>query len=119
MTTGDTRSQIAGAVEAFVEEVPALASLRLVVRLELRAHGGGAPIWRIEVPGPDVAKDPAGDARVDVSIGRPEFNELTKESRLASWADAYERGHVRVSGDPGVLKLLGNVIGRQLARTRR
>ena len=118
MSAGDTRTLIVGAVEGFVREVPALASLKLVARLELRARGGDAPIWRVEVPGPRVTKDPAGDARLDVSIGRPEFNELAKEGRLADWADAFERGHVRVSGDPGVLKLLGNVIERQRARSR-
>jgi hypothetical protein len=32
--------------------------------------------------------------------------------------EAYEHGHVRVSGDAGVVKLLGNVIERQLARSR-
>jgi hypothetical protein len=52
-----------------------------------------------------------------VSIGRPEFNELAKEGRLRDWVDAYERGHVRVSGDPGVVKLLGNVIARQRVRS--
>jgi hypothetical protein len=32
--------------------------------------------------------------------------------------DAYDRGHIRVSGDASVVKLLGNVIERQLARSR-
>ena len=106
------------AVERIQDEVPALGKLKLVVRLELRARGGDAPIWRIEVPGPKVAKDPAGDARVDVSVARSHFNELAKEGRLRDWADAYEHGHVRVSGDTAVIKLLGNVIGRQRARAR-
>lgn len=116
MSSGDTRTLIVSAVEGVVREVPALARLTMVARLELRAHGGD-PIWRVEVPGPKVTKDPAGDARIDVSIGRPEFNELAAEGRLRNWVDAYERGHVRVSGDPGVVKLLGNVIERQLARS--
>jgi hypothetical protein len=116
MSSGDTRALIVTAVEGVVREVPALARLTLVARLELRAHGGD-PIWRVEVPGPEVTRDPAGDARIDVSIGRPEFNELAKEGRLRDWVEAYERGHVRVSGDPGVVKLLGNVIERQLARS--
>jgi hypothetical protein len=30
--------------------------------------------------------------------------------------EAYDTGHVRVSGDPAVTKLIGNVIQRQLAR---
>jgi hypothetical protein len=76
------------------------------------------PIWRVEVPGPEISRDPAGDARVDVSLARSHFNELAADGTLRHWADAYERGHVRVSGDPAVTKLLGNVIQRQLARSR-
>jgi hypothetical protein len=31
--------------------------------------------------------------------------------------EAYDHGHVRVSGDAAVMKLIGNVVQRQLART--
>ena len=117
MASGDTRSLIRQAVERLQEEVPALKQLKLVIRLELRARGTDVPIWRVEVPGPQISRDPAGDARIDVSVARSHFNELAAEGRLRDWADAYERGHVRVSGDAAVTKLLGNVIQRQLART--
>ena len=99
-----------------MEDVPSLKRLKLVARLELRARGGDAPIWRVEVPGPAVTKDPAGDARLDIAVSRSHFNELAAEGRLKHWADAYEHGHVRVTGDPAVMQLLGNVIQRQLAR---
>jgi hypothetical protein len=117
MSSGDTRSLIRQAVEGLQEEVPALKQLKLVIRLELRARGTDVPIWRVEVPGPQISRDPAGDARIDVSVARSHFNELAADGRLRHWADAYERGHVRVSGDAAVTKLLGNVIQRQLART--
>jgi hypothetical protein len=117
MASGDTRSLIRQAVERLQAEVPALKQLKLVIRLELRARGTDVPIWRVEVPGPQIARDPAGDARIDVSVARSHFNELAADGRLRDWAEAYERGHVRVSGDPAVTKLLGNVIQRQLART--
>jgi hypothetical protein len=116
MASGDTRSLIRQAVERLQEEVPALKQLRLVIRLELRARGTDVPIWRVEVPGPQISRDPAGDARIDVSVARSHFNELAADGRLRDWVDAYERGHVRVSGDAAVTKLLGNVIQRQLAR---
>ena len=61
-------------------------------------------------------KDPAGDARIDISVSRSHFNELAAEGRLKHWVDAYEHGHLRVSGDAAVTKLIGNVIQRQLAR---
>jgi hypothetical protein len=114
----DTKALIARAVERLQEEVPALGQLKLVARLELRARGGDAPIWRVEVPGPKISKDPAGDARLDVSVARSHFNELAKDGRLRHWAEAYERGHVKVSGDSAVIKLLGNVIERRLAGAR-
>ena len=117
MASGDTRALIAQAIERLGEEVPALRRLKLVIRLELRARGD-VPIWRVEVPGPKISKDPAGDARLDVSIARPQFNELAAEGQLSHWVDAYERGYVKVSGDPGVVKLLGNVIERHLSRSR-
>ena len=118
MSSSDTKGQIVRAVERLQEELPSLGQLKLVVRLELRARGAGAPIWRVEVPGPKVARDPAGDARIDVSVARSHFNELAEDGRLRDWADAFENGHVRVTGDSAVIKLLGNVIERQRARAR-
>ncbi len=115
MASGDTRSLIRQAVENLQHEVPALKQLKLVIRLELRARGD-VPIWRVAVPGPEISKDPAGDARLDVSVARSHFNELAADGTLKQWVDAYEHGHVRVSGDAAVMKLIGNVIGRQLAR---
>jgi hypothetical protein len=111
-----TRAQIAQAVERFQDEVPALRKLQLVIRLELRARGGDVPIWRVEVPGPKIDRDPAADARIDVSVARSHFNELAAEGKLEHWVDAYERGDVKVTGDRAVVALLGNVIQRKRAR---
>ena len=118
MATSDTRALNEQTLERFTAEVPALKQLKLVVRLELPARGGDAPIWRIEVPGPKVSKEPAGDAKLDVVVARSHFNELAKDGRLKHWAEAYQHGHVKVSGEPAVVSLLGNVIQRQLARVR-
>jgi len=115
VASGDTRALIRQAIEHLQQELPALKQLKLVVRLELRARGD-VPIWRVELPGPVISKDPAGDARIDVSVARSHFNDLAADGRLKHWVDAYEHGHVRVSGDPAVTKLIGNVIQRQLAR---
>ncbi len=115
MSTGDTKALIEQAVRRFGDEVPALRQLRLVIRLELRARGD-APVWRVELPGPAVSKDPARDAKVDVSVVRSHFNELAREGRLKHWIDAYEHGHVKVSGEPAILRLVGSVIERQRAR---
>jgi hypothetical protein len=114
-----TQELIRRVIDLLQEEVPALGKLSLVGRLELRARRGNAPIWRVELPGPKISKDPAGDARIDVSIPRSHFNELARDGRLRHWAEAYEHGHVRVSGDAAVIRLLGNVIERRLARSGR
>jgi hypothetical protein len=118
LSAAETKALIARAVERLQAEAPALGQLKLVARLELRARGPDAPIWRVEVPGPEISKDPAGDARLEVSVARSHFNELAQDGKLRHWAEAYERGHVRVSGDSAVLKLLGNVIERRLAASR-
>lgn len=118
MSSKDTRGLIAEALDNFAREVPALRNLKLVMQLELRARGQDTPIWRVEVPGPKITKESSGDARVEVSIGRSEFNKLAAEGQLKDWVDAYERGQVRVSGDAGVIKLVGNVVLRQQARGR-
>jgi hypothetical protein len=116
MSATQTKALIERALDRLVEEVPALAQLKLVIRLELRARGGDAPIWRVEVPGPKISREAPADARVDVSVARSHFNELAEDGKLRHWVDAYEHGHVRVSGDAAVTKLLANVIQRQLAR---
>jgi hypothetical protein len=118
MAKTQTRELIARAVERLQTEVPSLRQLKLVVRLELRARGSDVPIWRVEVPGPKIARDPGGDARIDISVARSHFNELAEDGALKDWIDAYERGHVKVSGDPAVIKLLANVIDRQRRRAR-
>jgi hypothetical protein len=116
VSASETKQQIAGAVQRLSEQVPALQQLRLVARLELRARGGDAPIWRVEVPGPKVDRDPGGDARIDISVARPTFNELAQEGLLEDWVRAYDRGDVKITGDRAVLALLGNVIQRRRAR---
>jgi hypothetical protein len=117
VSSGDTRQLIQTAVERFFEEVPALKQLRLVIRLELPARGD-VPVWRVEVPGPTIAKDAARDAKMDVSVPRANFNDLATKGTLKNWVDAYERGIVKVSGEPAVVKLIGSVIERRSARAR-
>ena len=118
MSATETKALIGEAIEHLTAEVPSLKQLKLVMRLELPSRGPDAPIWRVEVPGPKVDRDSAGDARLDVVVQRQQFNELAREGTLRQWARAYDQGHVKVSGDSSVVKLLGSVMERQLARTR-
>src|SRR5256885_15256284 len=107
MSSADTRTLIEQALERFGDEVPALKQLRLVIRLELRSHGD-VPIWRVEVPGPKISKDPAGDAKLDVSVDRPTFNNLAAEGRLRGWVGAFEHGDGEGTGGGAGGKLIGN-----------
>jgi hypothetical protein len=117
MSSADTRQLLAQAVQHFYDEVPALRNLALVARVELRTRGD-VPTWRVEVPGPKISKDPAADARLHVEIQRPDFNRLATEGSLKEWRKAYELGHVTVSGEPAIVKLLAAVIEKQLTRAR-
>lgn len=98
-------------------EVPALARLKLTLRLELRGRGD-VQVFRVRVPGPEVTKEEPDDARIEVSMARSHFNELATDGKVRHWREAYERGHIKVEGDPEIRKLVGTVIERQEARTR-
>jgi hypothetical protein len=101
----------------FVAEVPALAKLKLVVRLELRGRGD-VQVYRVQVPGPEVSKGVPGDARVEISVPRPNFNELATKGSVQDWRQAFEHGDVKGGGDPEIQKLVGTVIDRHEARSR-
>jgi len=116
MSAGDTRALIQEAIERFGQQVPALRQLKVVIKLELPARGSDAPVWRVELPGPKISRDPAADARVEISVPRSHFNELARDGSLQHWTAAYRRGHISISGEAAVVKLVGNVIERQMAR---
>jgi hypothetical protein len=119
MSTGETRALILKAIDQVWRDVPSLRQINLVVRLELPARHDEA-IWRVKLPEKEIGRDPGGDARLDVTVPRAFFNALAGDPKatIRDWVEAYDHGHVKVSGEPAVVKLLGNVIGRQLARTR-
>ena len=119
MSSSDTKALIERAIDAVWRDVPALRQLKLVVRLELPARGDEA-VWRVALPEREIARDPGGDSRLNVTVPRVFFNALAGDpkARLADWVEAYHHGHVKVTGEPAVVKLLGNVIERQLARAR-
>jgi hypothetical protein len=119
MSAADTRDLIGRAIDQVWRDVPALRSIQIVIRLELPTRGDDA-VWRVELPDKKVTRDPAGDARIDVTIPRVFFNALADEPKatIHDWIEAYEHGHVKVAGESAVVKLIGNVIGRQVARRR-
>jgi len=112
-----TADLIRTAVERFQAEVPALAKLKLIIGLELKAKHD-IQLYRVELPGPKISKDLAQDERVLVEIDRPQFNELAEKGTIKSYRKAYETGHIKADGDSNVLKLIGQVVERQEERAR-
>ena len=113
----DTKGLIETAVKRFVEEVPALAQLKLVVGLELRARHD-TQIYRVELPGPKVSKDVPSDAKVTLAVSRSHFNELATKGHVREWRAAFAHGDAKATGVEQVLKLIANVVERQEERAR-
>ena len=113
-----TQELIKTAIERFQAEVPALAPLKLVFELDLRGRGD-VQMFRVELPGPKITKAAAtGDARVTVEMPRSQFNTLAERGNAQDYRQAYEEGHIRVTGDSGIQKLIAQVIQRQEERGR-
>ena len=108
---------ISTAYRRFSAEVPALGKLKLTIRLELRGRGD-VQVFGVRVPGPIITKGEPDGARLELAMPRADFNELAERGKLDDWREAYERGHVKVTGDHEIRQLLGKVIDRQMARSR-
>jgi hypothetical protein len=116
----DTKLLIETAVKRFLEDVPALVNLKLVVGLELRGRHD-VQIYRVELPGPKVSKDVPADAKVTLTVNRAQFNELATKGHIRDWREAFAHGDAKATGIDQVMKLIVNVVERQeeRARTRR
>jgi hypothetical protein len=113
----ETKDLIEEGARRFLDEVPALKQLKLVLRLDLRARRE-SQTWRVQLPDLEIKRDPASDAKVAVLAPRSHFNELAKDGRLQHWRDAYENGYLRVTGQDEILKLIGRVIERHETRAK-
>jgi hypothetical protein len=112
--TSITQDLIGIAYKRLIEQIPALAKLKLVARLELRGRGD-VQVFRVSSPGPEISKEEPEDARIEVSLPRADFNDLA-DADLSHWHTAYEHGVVKVGGEPAVIRLLGGVIAKHEAR---
>jgi hypothetical protein len=113
----DTKTLIETAVKRFLEEVPALANLKLVAGLELRGRGD-VQVYRVEVPGPKVSRDVPADAKVTLTVSRSHFNELANKGHVRDWRAAFSHGDAKATGIEQVMKLIVNVVERQEERAR-
>ena len=113
----DAKALIEVATQRFIEEVPALAPVKLVVGVELRGRGD-VQQFRLEMPELKVTKGPAADARVRVDMRREFFNVMAREAKVADWIEAFTYGQAKASGPDQIVKLIVNVVERQLERER-
>jgi hypothetical protein len=113
----DARALIELATRRFLEEVPALEQLKLVVGIELRGRGD-VQHFRLEMPGVRVSKGPADDARMRVDMRREFFNVMAREGKVPDWIEAFAYGQAKASGPEQFLRLITTVVERQQERER-
>ena len=113
----DARVLIEQATRRFLEEVPALEPIKLVVGVELRGRGD-VQQFRLEMPGPKVSRGPATDARLRVDMRREFFNVMAKEGKVPDWIEAFTYGQAKASGPEQYIKLIVNVVDKHQERQR-
>jgi hypothetical protein len=116
----DAKTLIEQAARRFLDEVPSLKQMSLVVGIDLHGRGGDVQQFRLELPQVDVRKkDIATDARVRLEMRRDVFNDLvTHEARIPQWREAFDHGRVKATGVDQYMKLIVNVVERQEERNR-
>jgi hypothetical protein len=114
----DAKTLIEQAVRSFLDEVPALKPMKLVVGVDL--HGrGDTQQFRVELPQLDVRKDIAADARVRVEMRRDFFNLMVQHgAKVPDWRAAFLEGKAKATGVDQYMKLIVNVVERQEERNR-
>lgn len=113
----DAKALIELATRRFIEEVPALAPIKLVVGVELRGRGD-VQHFRLEMPDVKVTKGPAADARLRLDMRREFFNVMAREGKVPDWVEAFAYGQAKASGPEQFLKLIVNVVEKQQERER-
>ncbi len=113
----DAKSLIEKAARHFVEEVPALAPMTLVVGVELQGRGD-VQFFRLQMPEVQVTKGPPDDARITVQMRREFFNIMANEGKVPDWIEAFTYGKAKATGPSQYLKLIANVVDKQQERER-
>lgn len=118
MASEDAKTLIETAVRHFLEEVPALAPMKLVVGVDL--HGrGDTQQFRLELPDVKVTKDFGTDAKIRVEMRRDFFNAMVEnEARAADWREAFTYGKAKATGVEQYLRLIEQVVDRAEERQR-
>ena len=88
-----------------------------MVAVELRGRGD-VQQFRLEMPSVTVTKGPATDARLRVDMRREFFNVMAREGKVPDWIEAFTYGQAKATGPEQFLRLIMNVVERQLERQR-
>ena len=113
----DAKTLIEQATTRFLDEVPALKPMKLVVGIQLRGRGD-VQEFRLQLPELDVRKDVAADAKVRIEMPRAFFNEMAKDAHLADWREAFMYGQAKATGPTQILQLIERVVDKQEERSR-
>jgi hypothetical protein len=119
---GDAIELLDRAARGFLDEVPALKELKLVVGVDLNGRGGDTQQFRIEMPELDIRKDMGTDAKIRIELRRDFFNLMVEHgAKVADWEQAFHEGRAKATGVTQYLQLIQRVVERQQerARTRR
>jgi hypothetical protein len=114
---GDAKTLIETAARRFVEEVTALAPMKLVVGVQLQGRGD-IQHFRLQMPEVQVTKGPADDARINVEMRREFFNVMAEEGKVPDWIEAFTYGKAKATGPTQYLKLIANVVDKHQERER-
>ena len=116
---GDAKTLIDTAVQRFLDEVPALKPIKLVVGVDLHGRGGDVQQFRIDMPSGEVKKDIASDARIRVEMRRDFFNLMVEhEAKVADWREAFFEGRAKATGVEQYMRLIQQVVEKQQERDR-
>jgi hypothetical protein len=114
----DAKTLIERAVRSFLEEVPALKPLNLVVGIDL--HGrGDTQQFRLQMPDVEVTRDIGADARIRIEMRREFFNAMVEHgAKVPDWREAFLHGQAKATGVDQYMRLIVNVVERQEERNR-
>src|SRR6478672_13916848 len=119
--SGDAKTMIEAAVRSFLDEVPALAPMKLVAQVDFHARGDTQQ-FRIELPDVAVTKGIAPDAKIRIDMRRDFFNAMVENgAKVADWREAFTYGQAKATGVDQYLRLIVSVVEKaeERARTRR
>jgi pyruvate-formate lyase len=115
----DAPRLIEAAVKAFLEEVPQLKPMQMVVAIDLIGGRSDMQQFRVELPEVVVKKDIVADAKVRLEMRREFFNAMVEHgAKVADWREAFYGGQLRASGGAQYLKLIRTVVEKQEERDR-